>query len=90
MSDPKPKMAVYTEQPMTSGYHRKMAAHVARMAALPPGAYVADIYHDEWCACAKGTGPCNCDPHITVRRADLDNLPQLDARGFVIEKDDRK
>ena len=32
---------------------------------LPPGAYVSNVFHDDWCAFFKG-GECNCDPDVVV------------------------
>ena len=34
--------------------------------------YRVTVLHDDWCAYLAGTGPCDCDPEIVVRRDVLD------------------
>ena len=29
---------------------------------------MVDVYHDDWCALLAGTGACNCDPDVCLRK----------------------
>ena len=46
-----------------------LPAVVRLLATLTPGTGLdVSVLHDSWCAELAGTGPCNCDPELLVRR----------------------
>lgn len=51
-----------------SGNYEKKVEEVAEL--LGPGLHAISIKHDDWCAYLAGTGPCDCDPDVTVASTD--------------------
>lgn len=81
-------IGVLTTQPQCSGYLRKIVANLDTFGHITTlGSIRIDIYHDECCALVAGSGPCDCDPRITIGSAREGAVVKLDARGFVVEKD---
>lgn len=38
---------------------------------LTPGhVFTTDIFHDDYCALLRGTGPCDCDPDVGIEKAE--------------------
>lgn len=64
------KVAIFTNQPANSRYLVKLLENVAQIEAhLEPGTVtVLHAYHDEGCSLLAGTGPCDCDPTLQVKR----------------------
>lgn len=40
------------------------AAKVQAVGELEAGAYVVDVYHDDWCPLLAGKGACTCDAEV--------------------------
>lgn len=53
-------------------YLGDVLALAPRVAALGPGIYHVDCYHDDWCASNRG-GVCDCEPWVRLRGDPADN-----------------
>jgi hypothetical protein len=52
-----------------SGNYLREALRIA-LAAEPGTVNLVTVLHDDWCSCLTGTGRCDCNAEIVVRRGD--------------------